>query len=207
MNKKSGHAIRIVLGGYLAYLGVRILMETIQKKPSNEVLMLVLAVVFLLIGIAYAGNSICKVFGIDFKKISAQWKIKRQEKKAEKLAAKAEKMDKAEVTVAKPAMSNTVTDDTLPVMLSEEERQKLQSAQNQQKVSAEKQVTENKKEIPGETPGQNETEKKTSEQNMPEQKVEPKDTKVVDFFAEVKEEALEDEAPISEDAENDFEEK
>ena len=47
MNKKSGYALRIVLGGYLTYLGIRILSEMIQQRPSNMTLMSVLAVVFL----------------------------------------------------------------------------------------------------------------------------------------------------------------
>ena len=33
MNKKSGYALRIVLGGYLTYLGIRILSEMIQQRP------------------------------------------------------------------------------------------------------------------------------------------------------------------------------
>ena len=60
MNKKSGYALRIVLGGYLTYLGIRILSEMIQQRPSNMTLMSVLAVVFILVGVAYAGNAICK---------------------------------------------------------------------------------------------------------------------------------------------------
>ena len=68
MNKKSGCALRIVLGGYLTYLGIRILSEMIQQRPSNMTLMSVLAVVFILVGVAYAGNAICKTFEIDIKK-------------------------------------------------------------------------------------------------------------------------------------------
>lgn len=68
MNKKSGYALRIVLGGYLTYLGIRILSEMIQQRPSNMTLMSVLAVVFILVGVAYAGNAICKTFEIDIKK-------------------------------------------------------------------------------------------------------------------------------------------
>ena len=58
MNKKSGYALRIVLGGYLTYLGIRILSEMIQQRPSNMTLMSVLAVVFILVGVAYAGDSV-----------------------------------------------------------------------------------------------------------------------------------------------------
>ena len=86
MNKKSGYALRIVLGGYLTYLGIRILSEMIQQRPSNMTLMSVLAVVFILVGVAYAGNAICKTFEIDIKKQIAKMRAKRkaeQKRKAE----------------------------------------------------------------------------------------------------------------------------
>ena len=86
MNKKSGYALRIVLGGYLTYLGIRILSEMIQQRPSNMTLMSVLAVVFILVGVAYAGNAICKTFEIDIKKQIAKMIAKRkaeQKRKAE----------------------------------------------------------------------------------------------------------------------------
>ena len=78
MNKKSGYALRIVLGGYLTYLGIRILSEMIQQRPSNMTLMSVLAVVFILVGVAYAGNAICKTFEIDIKKQIAKMIVKRK---------------------------------------------------------------------------------------------------------------------------------
>ena len=90
MNKKSGYALRIVLGGYLTYLGIRILSEMIQQRPSNMTLMSVLAVVFILVGVAYAGNAICKTFEIDIKKQIAKMIAKRkaeQKRKAEEAAA------------------------------------------------------------------------------------------------------------------------
>ena len=78
MNKKSGCALRIVLGGYLTYLGIRILSEMIQQRPSNMTLLSVLAVVFILVGVAYAGNAICKTFEIDIKKQIAKMIAKRK---------------------------------------------------------------------------------------------------------------------------------
>ena len=90
MNKKSGYALRIVLGGYLTYLGIRILSEMIQQRPSNMILMSVLAVVFILVGVAYAGNAICKTFEIDIKKQIAKMIAKRkaeQKRKAEEAEA------------------------------------------------------------------------------------------------------------------------
>lgn len=58
MNNKSGHVIRIILGAYLAYLGVRILMRVIEAEPSNSEIMGLLAVLFIVIGGGYAVFSI-----------------------------------------------------------------------------------------------------------------------------------------------------
>lgn len=62
MNRKAGYAFRIVLGGYLAYIGIRILMQMIDKRPSNMVFMSVMAVIFVVIGSAYAIYSLKKVW-------------------------------------------------------------------------------------------------------------------------------------------------
>ena len=98
MNKKSGYALRIVLGGYLTYLGIRILSEMIQQRPSNMTLMSVLAVVFILVGVAYAGNAICKTFEIDIKKQIAKMIAKRkaeQKRKAENVTGNREHNDRS----------------------------------------------------------------------------------------------------------------
>ncbi len=58
MNNKSGHVIRIILGAYLAYLGVRILIQVIKTEPSNSEIMGVLSVLFIIIGAGYAIFSI-----------------------------------------------------------------------------------------------------------------------------------------------------
>ena len=125
MNKKSGYALRIVLGGYLTYLGIRILSEMIQQRPSNMTLMSVLAVVFILVGVAYAGNAICKTFEIDIKKQIAKMIAKRkaeQKRKAEEAAAAKEMSQVTESTTTE------VSDNTMPTMLSEEDRKKLEDA-------------------------------------------------------------------------------
>lgn len=58
MNKKSGHIIRIVLGVYLAWLGVRLVVQAVQGKPSNMLFMEAMGVLFLIIGAVYAGFSV-----------------------------------------------------------------------------------------------------------------------------------------------------
>ena len=131
MNKKSGYALRIVLGGYLTYLGIRILSEMIQQRPSNMTLMSVLAVVFILVGVAYAGNAICKTFEIDIKKQLAKMIAKRkaeQKRKAEEAAAAKAMSQVTESTTTEASEDEKISDNTMPTMLSEEDRKKLEEA-------------------------------------------------------------------------------
>ena len=44
MNKKAWYTFRIVLGGYLAWLGIRMLIEMVNEKPNNMVFMCVMSV-------------------------------------------------------------------------------------------------------------------------------------------------------------------
>ena len=232
MNKKSGYALRIVLGGYLTYLGIRILSEMIQQRPSNMTLMSVLAVVFILVGVAYAGNAICKTFEIDIKKQIAKMIAKRkaeQKRKAEEAAAAKEMSQVTESTTTE------VSDNTMPTMLSEEDRKKLEDAVSKAD-SEEKTMQDSKAEVIEKTADSDSTENEAAEKAVSEEKVESvekpvttteseetpdeeikaegtpveetpaqeeelTDTRVVDIFAELNEE------PVSEDAENDFEEK
>ena len=230
MNKKSGYALRIVLGGYLTYLGIRILSEMIQQRPSNMTLMSVLAVVFILVGVAYAGNAICKTFEIDIKKQIAKMIAKRkaeQKRKAEEAAAAKEMSQITESTTTEASEDEKVSDDTMPTMLSEEDRKKLEdavskadseektmqdskaeaiekTADSTENEAAEKTVSEEKTVITTEseeTPDEEIKAEGTPVEETPAQEEELTDTRVVDIFAELNEE------PVSEDAENDFEEK
>ena len=226
MNKKSGCALRIVLGRYLTYLGIRILSEVIQQRPSNMTLMSVLAVVFILVGVAYAGNAICKTFEIDIKKQIAKMIAKRkaeQKRKAEEAAAAKEMSQVTESTTTE------VSDNTMPTMLSEEDRKKLEDAVSKAD-SEEKTMQDSKAEAIEKTADSDSTENEAAEKTVSEEKAESvekpvttteseetpdeeikaeetsvqeelTDTRVVDIFAELNEE------PVSEDAENDFEEK
>lgn len=231
MNKKSGYALRIVLGGYLTYLGIRILSEMIQQRPSNMTLMSVLAVVFILVGVAYAGNAICKTFEIDIKKQIAKMIAKRkaeQKRKAEEAAAAKEMSQVTESTTTEASEDEKVSDNTMPTMLSEEDRKKLEDAVSKAD-SEEKTMQDSKAEAIEKTADSDSTENEAAEKTVSEEKPvttteseetpdeeikaeetateetsvqeELTDTRVVDIFAELNEE------PVSEDAENDFEEK
>ena len=231
MNKKSGCALRIVLGGYLTYLGIRILSEMIQQRPSNMTLMSVLAVVFILVGVAYAGNAICKTFEIDIKKQIAKMIAKRkaeQKRKAEEAAAAKEMSQVTENTTTEASEDEKVSDNTMPTMLSEEDRKKLEDAVSKAD-SEEKTMQDSKAEVIEKTADSDSTENETAEktesvekpvtttesEETPDEEIKAEetateetsvqeeltDTRVVDIFAELNEE------PVSEDAENDFEEK
>ena len=231
MNKKSGYALRIVLGGYLTYLGIRILSEMIQQRPSNMTLMSVLAVVFILVGVAYAGNAICKTFEIDIKKQIAKMIAKRkaeQKRKAEEAAAAKEMSQVTESTTTEASEDEKVSDNTMPTMLSEEDRKKLEDAVSKADFE-EKTMQDSKAEVIEKTADSDSTENEAAEKTVSEEKTvitteseetpdeeikaeetateetsvqeELTDTRVVDIFAELNEE------PVSEDAENDFEEK
>ena len=233
MNKKSGYALRIVLGGYLTYLGIRILSEMIQQRPSNMTRMSVLAVVFILVGVAYAGNAICKTFEIDIKKQIAKMIAKRkaeQKRKAEEAAAAKEMSQVTESATTEVSEDEKVSDNTMPTMLSEEDRKKLEDAVSKAD-SEEKTMQDSKAEAIEKTADSDSTENEAAEEKVesvekpvttteseetpdeeikaegtpveetPAQEEELTDTRVVDIFAELNEE------PVSEDAENDFEEK
>ena len=232
MNKKSGCALRIVLGGYLTYLGIRILSEMIQQRPSNMTLMSVLAVVFILVGVAYAGNAICKTFEIDIKKQIAKMIAKRkaeQKRKAEEAAAAKAMSQVTESTTTEASEDEKISDNTMPTMLSEEDRKKLEDAVSKAD-SEEKTKQDSKDEVIEKTVDSELTENEAAEktasvektattteaeetpdeeikaegtpvEKTPVQEEELTDTRVVDIFAELNEE------PVSEDAENDFEEK
>ena len=168
MNKKSGYALRIVLGGYLTYLGIRILSEMIQQRPSNMTLMSVLAVVFILVGVAYAGNAICKTFEIDIKKQIAKMIAKRkaeQKRKAEEAAAAKEMSQVTESTTTE------VSDNTMPTMLSEEDRKKLEDAVSKVDFE-EKTMQDSKAEAIEKTADSDSTENEAAEKTVSEEKVE-----------------------------------
>ena len=208
MNKKSGYALRIVLGGYLTYLGIRILSEMIQQRPSNMTLMSVLAVVFILVGVAYAGNAICKTFEIDIKKQIAKMIAKRkaeQKRKAEEAAAAKEMSQVTESTTTEASEDEKVSDNTMPTMLSEEDRKKLEDAvskaDSEEKNSIRRKNGDYNRIKRKHRTKRNRKLKEHQLKKLTAQEEELTDTRVVDIFAELNEE------PVSEDAENDFEEK
>lgn len=64
MNKKAAFALRFVLGGYLAFVGVRLIIQMVREKPTNMILMCALSVVFVIVGGGYAIYSLKKLLDI-----------------------------------------------------------------------------------------------------------------------------------------------
>ena len=71
MNNRTGYGLRIVLGGYLAYLGIRMLIQTVNERPANMMFMGAMAVIFSVVGIAYVAYSLKKV-----------WELRKEELKS-----------------------------------------------------------------------------------------------------------------------------
>ena len=78
MNKKIGDIIRLVLGCYLAFLGIRILMQAVEQEPTNKTFLTLAASVFVIVGAVYALYSLKNILGITFEKRSRPDKKKTE---------------------------------------------------------------------------------------------------------------------------------
>lgn len=64
MNIKAKHALRIVIGGYLAFLGISLFKQAVFDGVGNIALGSVLGPIFAVIGLAYAGSALRNVLKI-----------------------------------------------------------------------------------------------------------------------------------------------
>ena len=62
MNKESWMVLRIVAGLYLVFLGVQIISQVTKEQPNNLALMICAAVLFIGVGVVYAGAAISSVW-------------------------------------------------------------------------------------------------------------------------------------------------
>ena len=51
--KKAAFIVRIILGAYLVWIGARLLIQALNERPSNMVLLSVMSVVFIVFGAFY----------------------------------------------------------------------------------------------------------------------------------------------------------
>lgn len=88
MNKKGVYAFRIVLGGYLAYLGISILIQMYNERPTNMVVMCAAGAAFLVIGGGYAAFSLKKVLDIRKEERGAGAEVQEPEERSESTLSK-----------------------------------------------------------------------------------------------------------------------
>ena len=62
MNKSTWMVLRIVAGLYLVFLGVQIISQVTKEQPNNLALMICAAVLFIGVGVVYAGAAISSVW-------------------------------------------------------------------------------------------------------------------------------------------------
>lgn len=88
MNNRTGYGLRIVLGGYLAYLGIRMLIQTVSEKPANMMFMGAMAVLFTVVGIAYVAYSVKKA--LELKKAEQETEQESEPKPEEEAVEQSE---------------------------------------------------------------------------------------------------------------------
>lgn len=67
MNKNIGSILRIVLGGYLIWLGISICLQVVNERPSNMVFICFVSAFFILTGSGYAIYCLLKMTGVRFR--------------------------------------------------------------------------------------------------------------------------------------------
>jgi len=58
MSGKNGLVLRIVLGGFLAYQGIKLIGMPAAERPDNFIPLAVCAVLFIVIGVLFAVNAV-----------------------------------------------------------------------------------------------------------------------------------------------------
>ena len=58
MSAKNGLTLRIILGVYLAYQGIKLLGIPAQERPDNFILFAICGIVFIVIGAVFAVNAV-----------------------------------------------------------------------------------------------------------------------------------------------------
>ena len=84
MDKKGMYIFRVILGGYLGYLGIKLLVQMSQEKPSNMILMSVMGALFVVVGVGYAIFSLKKVLDLRKGEESDESPVATEDEEAEK---------------------------------------------------------------------------------------------------------------------------
>ena len=84
MDKKGMYIFRVILGGYLGYLGIKLLVQMSQEKPSNMILMSVMGALFVVVGVGYAIFSLKKVLDLRKGEESDESSVATEDEEADK---------------------------------------------------------------------------------------------------------------------------
>ena len=107
MNQKPGYAIRIVLGGWLAYLGCSLFYQMYREKPENMVLMCIFAAVFVVFGAACVIHSLKMILDIRKEELSGADAASDDETAAAEEAAGKEEAQEVQTAPAPVQKSKT----------------------------------------------------------------------------------------------------
>ena len=78
------YIFRVILGGYLGYLGIKLLVQMSQEKPSNMILMSVMGALFVVVGVGYAIFSLKKVLDLRKGEESDESPVATEDEEADK---------------------------------------------------------------------------------------------------------------------------
>lgn len=56
--KKASNIFRLLGGGYLSYIGIRLILDVHQSKPANEVILMAIGCAFILLGLGFVGYTL-----------------------------------------------------------------------------------------------------------------------------------------------------
>ena len=101
MNKKTNYILRLMLGMYLAFIGVNLIRETLAAHPSDLAFKLFMGIIFAIIG---AGYTIWII-----KRMVSSKKAEQAEQKREEAAEAALKKMETTRTHPKPHCTNAIT--------------------------------------------------------------------------------------------------
>jgi len=179
-------------------------MDVTRKQPSNMVFMAVMSVIFIVIGALYAGTALKKMLGISFKKKgqmqdTASLDTEEVNRQFQSSSDKDAENKKSVMTEAGPEKKSAddATADTSGETKGDEKSEKKDTEAKEE--ASDSKMTEESKDA-------SEKEEK-SEEKLEAEKDEKSSSEEAEEEVVQLEEIAEDEEPVSEEAENDFEEK
>lgn len=63
-NKNASNIFRIIGGGYLAYIGIRLIQDVSRSQPANAAFLICMGGVFTLIGVCFAGSALYSLYKV-----------------------------------------------------------------------------------------------------------------------------------------------